>query len=664
MTNAYIRPEDVSSEDAKKVLDFLNSAQTPEEIAETVEIPGELDVGIRVAQRILARREELGGAFSDLKQVADVPMVGPERFTEIVAVLTGRPTYAPPADLAVSVQRHLLRELHTLCEQVNLLKSAVGALYHVRLQLAEPNAFAGQLVVIIAKVTDALDGAPKVGVPLTVVTTCGTLRSFTGFGVREGNPITVQTDVDGTVKVIMTSPLFEQMSGRQQAVLESALGLLDGNAENPTETASGLAEMVRQYCVERNTDLRRAIDINFLAKREKLLETPNPRDYMNAWSYTDALILAYVGNGGEFRNQDTAVPGLGMLTVHLKEWVGPWYQTYIGILESESKLGEEIDDIKQRGGSANALSDRILSRARSYVGRQRGMVGELIGQKISEKSIRQFLGTGVVDLSLETRLSLFPLLTSAASDISTLGTGALRPLSQARTDIQKEMNSKLSEVNSTLTENVDTITGQIGTLETQLAGKVDVSEFNNALAGKVDAATFEGFQAQVNESLQSKVETANFNQFKVEMNAAMENKVDNTTIDQYSRKVNEDIGVLAASVGDLKMQLAEKVNVSEFNNALEGKVNTATFEGFQSQVSESLQTKVDTDNFSQFMAEVKAAMEDKVEAEKFSQFQTQVGNSLKGKLNSASFNEFSKTVNSDLGSLRSKITELERRRRP
>ena len=64
-------------------------AKTAEEIAEAVEIAHERDVGVRVAQRILDRREKLGG-FTSLQQVADVPQVGPERFTEIVTTVGGR----------------------------------------------------------------------------------------------------------------------------------------------------------------------------------------------------------------------------------------------------------------------------------------------------------------------------------------------------------------------------------------------------------------------------------------------------------------------------------------------------------------------------------------------------------------------------------------------
>lgn len=81
-----IKPEDVQTKKAKKILTFLNAAKKAKEIADAIEFLGERDVGIKVARNILARREALGG-FKNLTQVADVPQVGPERFTEIVNAL-------------------------------------------------------------------------------------------------------------------------------------------------------------------------------------------------------------------------------------------------------------------------------------------------------------------------------------------------------------------------------------------------------------------------------------------------------------------------------------------------------------------------------------------------------------------------------------------------
>src|SRR3954471_21177990 len=111
MAEHYLLPEDVSPEHARQVLDFLNQAASAEIIAEAVEIPRERDVGIRVAQRIINRRNELNG-FRTLDELYAVPYVGPERFTEIVVSLSGarpprgdsRSSAAEIADLRGSIE--------------------------------------------------------------------------------------------------------------------------------------------------------------------------------------------------------------------------------------------------------------------------------------------------------------------------------------------------------------------------------------------------------------------------------------------------------------------------------------------------------------------------------------------------------------------------------
>jgi DNA-binding beta-propeller fold protein YncE len=95
MNKEYIKPEDVSPQDSQKVLDFLNNAKSAEEINVAVEIPDERDVGVKVSQRILDMRNKLG-SFVNLQQVADVPYVGPERFTEIIQTLTKKETGETP----------------------------------------------------------------------------------------------------------------------------------------------------------------------------------------------------------------------------------------------------------------------------------------------------------------------------------------------------------------------------------------------------------------------------------------------------------------------------------------------------------------------------------------------------------------------------------------
>lgn len=98
-TFSVISPKDVSTEDARKILEFLNSARTSKDIADAVEFYGERDVGLKVAERILQKRSEMGGSFKSLDDIANVPQVGAKRFTDIVLSASGKNIRVEPERL-------------------------------------------------------------------------------------------------------------------------------------------------------------------------------------------------------------------------------------------------------------------------------------------------------------------------------------------------------------------------------------------------------------------------------------------------------------------------------------------------------------------------------------------------------------------------------------
>lgn len=94
------------------ILDFLNRAQTPEDIAgpdgsgvgPVVDDPGRFkgrgigrgyDIGVKVAQRILDRRNELGGRFTDLDQLAGISYFGEDKFNDLVYTFVWRRSPIP-----------------------------------------------------------------------------------------------------------------------------------------------------------------------------------------------------------------------------------------------------------------------------------------------------------------------------------------------------------------------------------------------------------------------------------------------------------------------------------------------------------------------------------------------------------------------------------------
>ena len=77
------------------ILDFLNSAENAEDIAGIPSAPGPIsddpkrrgtgyDIGPTVARRILDRREELGGSFTSLEQLAGIPYLGEDKMHDII----------------------------------------------------------------------------------------------------------------------------------------------------------------------------------------------------------------------------------------------------------------------------------------------------------------------------------------------------------------------------------------------------------------------------------------------------------------------------------------------------------------------------------------------------------------------------------------------------
>jgi len=79
----YLKPDKVSKPVAKIILNFFNSAETAEEIAEVIEIPERRDIGMKIANNILEIRNQKGD-FTDLKQIDEISYIGPKRFTYII----------------------------------------------------------------------------------------------------------------------------------------------------------------------------------------------------------------------------------------------------------------------------------------------------------------------------------------------------------------------------------------------------------------------------------------------------------------------------------------------------------------------------------------------------------------------------------------------------
>jgi hypothetical protein len=506
MTEPYLSPEDVSRLDARKVLSFLNSATTAREIADAVEFPRERDVGVRVGQRILDRRAELG-SFTTLQQLADVPQVGPERFTEIVLALSRRST---PEDVAAAFVEEVVQEARLLREQLKALRREVKAVPQIRLRSIYAGPFLGQPTHVIATVVAGDPPEPAVGASVTFTSTWGRLRSFGEMDFVEATAITVPTDVLGNVTLQWVAPTEEPVLHTQSSALVSMLGLLDPLAATPRADDSGLRELVRQYRWPANVEFRAAVDIFFRDFGKDIVDNVNIHDYLAEWHHFDATVLAFVSDG-----DGNCVEAAAALPLRFRDWPAPWLQTFVATVDSESLIRDELKFQGQQAPDTAGMIESVGGRLATFLDSQEGLAGGYIGREVARRSLEDFVYTEIDDLPLPAKESVFSALHAVSTTVSASGLKALQSLNDTRTGVRREFvthvaqaqdainvdfQTQISEVQQQLgtkigAEDLQTLEAQLSQsfdikLQEAIAAKVDIQMFESAIADKVDVSSF------------------------------------------------------------------------------------------------------------------------------------------------------------------------------
>lgn len=468
MAIRHLRPEDISASDAARVLAFLNAVATSEDIAAAVEFPGELDIGVRIGARILARREQLGG-FTSLEQVYVVPYVGPERFTELVTSLSGA---RPPQTFDTEPDRALLTQI---AQRLDALEAQLQPTPTIRLRALNPDVWLGQETVLLAQVQDG-QGKPLVDRSLTLITTWGRLRGRAGVRAVSGNSVTVRSDHLGLCKFHLGAALGEGLDSVQQASLLSALSLLGVGTDSPRDSLPQLTELARRYRAAGNTALRRAIDVYF--KRYGSPEAADaPMDSLGSWAHISVTVLAYLTPDPEALS---AHPSTTLLTVRQRNWFYPWTWVYRQLLERETSLLASLGDVSGDNRSSSGILTDLLGRIGSFMQAQDGWVGQLVGQSFAEASLNSFVQTGLAKFPEKERTALLTGVTAGAKSLS--GGGKLfSAIKTSRVDLITKIDTGIAAV--------DTST-QVVQLNERLA-QVEKT--------KVDAAQFEALNLQVME---------------------------------------------------------------------------------------------------------------------------------------------------------------------
>ncbi|HEX6070837.1 MAG TPA: hypothetical protein VFZ18_13470 [Longimicrobiaceae bacterium] len=563
MAEVYLRPEDVRPEHARQVLEFLNAAQTAEEIGTAVEIADELDVGIRLGERILARRAQLG-RFTDLAQIRAIPYIGPERFTEIVITLSDARLPGTEVDSA-----DLLREIAALRAEIRALRATGLAPPRVTVRTLQESPYLGQTVDLLITVTEADGIRPRVDAPLTLSAPGGRLRAVDGAAVVEGTTVTTRTDGDGLAKAVLLPQVSEELLPAQQDTLEVALRLLSSNATRPREAEAGLRELARRYRWDGNSFLRAAIDVYFRDYGAGLMETVNARDYMVAWRSLDVTVQAHLRESAREGPEGTSILASAALTVRMRDWLGAWLEMLQVVTAEDARLDDELMGVPS-DDNAGLMVGRVYGRVRDFMTAQKGVVGEYVGRRVAESSLRSYVQSGIANLPTEQQLAVFPALDVASRTVAVGGTAMFTAVGQTRVELEKEIDSRITDSIGDIFEDGGVLTQfaeRLSGVESQIQTKADVAaveglrnEFDARLDTKVDAGVFETFQRDVDIRLESRVGLDTFATFQEQTNTRIEAKADRGEFDRLSTDVAREVGTIRTNVSRLDRDMLDLRN--------------------------------------------------------------------------------------------------------
>lgn len=447
MAIVYLEPQDLTAAQTSQLLAFMNQAQSAVEIARAVDLPGEPDIGLRLAQRLLDGRAALGGQYSSLEQLLAVPLIGPERFTDLCVALLGlnRQQWFNPAESGVMPQQPWISRLDQLQSQLDALgKISEGVL--LELQCQSQPAWLGQPLTLRLRVQD-LRGRPLPNRRLTLQASHGILEVAHGFAVQRGRAVTARTGADGSVILTLRDQTIEPLGIDQQAALEQALTQFDATADTPQQLKNAFSALAEAYQHERNQALRSALDIYARQWKSHFFDSINPSNLGFHWPLEISTVRV-----DHHPNESAQSSAQAIIVLHWKNWVGAWFENLSEYLAGKAALNQGFAAVKKRGSSGYSLVDGIIGVSHQFIADQQGLAAQWLSQRVVKHAMNDFLGQQIEDVDDTTQRALFAHLQVASEQ--------LRPESRGTLAAVENLNGKIDKVggiNSGLLEETRTL---------------------------------------------------------------------------------------------------------------------------------------------------------------------------------------------------------------
>lgn len=444
MATVYLEPQDLTPAQAARVLTLLNSATSAPALAAAIEIPGELDIGTRLAQRLLDARAALGGRFTELGQVRAVRLIGPERFTEICAAALGLDPRRWITQIGSFTDRQAELEAR-LARLAALADGTIAQREGARLDLtAQPQPlWLGQALDVRLVCTDAA-GRPLPGRRVTVTTSTGTLEVAFGYAVTRAAGVAVRTGADGSARLTLRLTPPDGLTAEQQALLEGALDTLDPQAESAADLGPALAALAQVYTRERAGTLRAALDLYARQYRAVFVDRLNFGGAGVAFPLETSVLRA------DLHGADDGAGGAGgaaslahaVRVAHHRNWVGAWLDALGEYVAGRAALDAAFGDAARRGATGQRLVDNLVAEAQVYIARLPGIAAQWAAQRRVDTAMQRYLARETANLDLPTRQGLFAQLTDAARQITPESRGTLAAVAQ----VKAELGTRIEQV--------------------------------------------------------------------------------------------------------------------------------------------------------------------------------------------------------------------------
>jgi hypothetical protein len=468
MPVVYLEPGDLSASQEARVLAFLNQVSSAAELAESIEFPNELDIGIRLAQRLLDARSLAGGAFSSLSQVAAVPYIGPERFTEICAAALGlAPDYWSRHPELFGGSQLSSRELNRLQAQLlDLLRDREQVVLELKC-LNQP-AWLGQALDLRLSARDAA-GRPLANRRITLQASLGRLEAAYGLAIQSGPVLELRTGTDGSVRLGLYYTPRETLSAEQQAALEEVLGRLDPLADSPHLLQDAFFQIAAAYQQERRSSLREALDIYANEGKQRFFDQLNASNLGFYWPLeVSTLRAAYHPDPVQ-----AGVSAQAVLAVRWKNWVGAWFEYLGAYLSGRAGLQQAFAAAKQRGAEGFRLVDDLLGEAHSFVAGQPGLAAQWLSQRVVKYAVHDFLALETADLDANTQRELFSHLEIASDQLKATDRGALSAVNETRIDMDNKLQD-IGVINSDLLDQMLAVQQAVDLQAAQVTEQADL----------------------------------------------------------------------------------------------------------------------------------------------------------------------------------------------